>query len=331
MNEAAAHFFQDVPVLVTGGAGFIGSNLVIRLVEYGANVTVLDALIPQHGGNVANLSPVIDNIRLNISDMNSKQTLAHMVANQKFVFHLAGQVSHGDSMREPHLDLQVNCIASMNLVEVCREVNPQVKIVYTSTRQVYGVPHLLPVFEAHPVQPIDVNGINKLAAEYYHILYDRIYGLKSAVLRLTNTYGPRQQIRNDRQGFVGIFIRKALRGERIDLYGSGEQIRDFNYVDDVIDALLLAAMTPDCHGDVYNLGMDPPCSLLDFLALLNSHVPLDYRLIPFPEDRKIIDIGDYFGDFSKFGELTGWVPHTPLNEGLHQTIEFFKRYHEVYV
>ena len=331
MNEQLSRSFSNLPVLVTGGAGFIGSNLVLRLADYGANVTALDALIPQHGGNLLNLQDVHGSVSINICDMDNRQILEHLVADKKIIFHLAGQVSHGDSMREPNLDLRVNCIATMNLLEACRTVNTKVKIIHSSTRQVYGIPRFLPVTEDHPVLPIDVNGINKLAAEYYHLLYDTVYGIHSTVLRLTNTYGPRQQIRNDRQGFAGIFIRKALRGECIELYGSGQQLRDFNFVDDVVDALLLAAITPECHGSVYNLGMSPPYTLIDFLTFLNTYVPLEYRLVPFPDDRKIIDIGDYYGDYSRFSKLTGWQPHTTLEDGLGLTVEFFNRFHEDYV
>lgn len=323
--------FAGQAVLVTGGLGFIGSNLVIRLVQEGADVTVLDALIPQHGGDPRNVAPVADRIRVNICDMNNIDILMHLVEGKRYVFHLAGQVSHGDSMREPHLDLEVNCVASLNLVEACRRANLGATVVYTSTRQVYGVAQALPVAETHPTRPIDVNGINKLAAEYYHLLYDKTYGLKSAVLRLTNTYGPRQQILNDRQGFTGIFIRQALRQEPIRLYGTGEQRRDFNYVDDVVDALLAAALHERCHGEVFNLGADTHESLREFVAVLNRHAPVEHRIVPFPADRKIIDIGDYYGDYRRFHALTGWRPRVDLDEGLRRTVAFFQQHREQYL
>jgi UDP-glucose 4-epimerase len=317
-------------ILITGGLGFIGSNLAIRLVEAGAEVTVADALIPEHGGNRFNIEPVKDRLAVRVVDLRDAATLPDLVRRQDFLFHLAGQVSHGDSMRDPETDLGVNCVSTMNLLEACRHHNPVARLLYTSTRQVYGIAQSLPVNEDHPTRPVDVNGINKLAAEYYHLLYDRTYGLRSAVLRLTNTYGPRQQIRNNRQGFIGILIRQALRGETIRVFGSGRQLRDFNYVDDVVDALLLAAATDGCYGAVLNLGAVRPYSLLEFAELLKAQCGVQYETVPFPEDRRMIDIGDYYGDFARFRKLTGWSPRVDLGEGIERTLAFYRRHREVY-
>ena len=318
-------------VLVTGGLGFIGSNLAIRLVEMGAHVNVIDSLISESGGNPFNVSPVQSQIVINNGDLRDSELLVDAVAGKDFIFHLAGQVSHGDSMREPELDLGMNCISSLHLVEACRHHNPNARLVYTSTRQVYGVPQVLPVTERHPTLPIDVNGINKLAAEYYHLLYDRTYELRSTVLRLTNTYGPRQQIRNDRQGFAGIFIRKALQGEPIQIFGSGEQRRDFNYVDDVVDAILLAADNEACFGKVFNLGAESHYSLNEFIGELNSYRKFETSKIDFPNDKKLIDIGDYYGDFSAFNSLTNWRPKVDLKEGLGRTLEFYEQHQSIYL
>jgi UDP-glucose 4-epimerase len=315
-------------VLITGGLGFIGSNLAIRLIQSGAQVTILDALIPEFGGNRGNLAPVEANLRVNISDMRDRYSLQILVQGQDYVFHLAGQVSHGDSMRDPELDLGVNCLSTINLVEACRRMNPEVRLVYTSTRQVYGVPQNLPVTEDHPTLPIDVNGINKLAAEYYHLLYHRTYGLRSVVLRLTNTYGPRQQIRNGRQGFLGIFIRQALRAETLKVFGTGRQLRDFNYVDDVVDALLMAGVTDGCYGHVLNLGHPRHYSLLDLLAILGHYCQIHYEIVPFPTDKKLIDIGDYYGDYSRLAGLTDWRPGVDLAEGLDRTLEFYREHQD---
>jgi nucleoside-diphosphate-sugar epimerase len=317
-------------VLVTGGLGFIGSNLAIELVAQGAQVQVVDALIPVHGGNRFNLAPVEDAVEVHIADLRDADVVRERVQGIDVVFHLAGQVSHGDSMRDPQLDQAVNVGATINLVEACRHESPEARLVYTSTRQVYGIPRKLPVDESHPTEPIDVNGINKLAAEYYHLLYHRTYGLRSAVLRLTNTYGPRQQIRNDRQSFMGIMIRQALRGETLQLFGTGEQLRDFNYVGDVVDALLRAGATEACMGHVYNLGAPRHYSLLEFVEHLHRECPLEYRLVPFPDDRRIIDIGDYYGDYGAFAAATGWEPAVDLAEGLRLTLESFRAHPEVY-
>lgn len=262
--------------------------------------------------------------------MRDPHSLDVLVREKHYIFHLAGQVSHGDSMRDPQMDLAVNCVSTMNLVESCRRYNSEAKLVYTSTRQVYGVPKQLPVTEDHPTIPIDVNGINKLAAEYYHLLYDRTYDLRSTVLRLTNTYGPRQQIRNNRQGFVGIFIRQALKGEVIKVFGTGQQLRDFNYIDDVVESLLLAALSEDCFGKVFNLGAPSHYSLLDLVHILHELTGVEYEIVPFPEDKKIIDIGDYYGDYTLFNQTTGWQPKIDLREGLSRTIDFYREHHKVY-
>ncbi len=322
--------FADKQVLITGGLGFIGSNLAITLVRLGAHVTIIDSLVPEHGGNAFNIAEVRDRLRVNISDLRDETSLNVLVRDKDYVFHLAGQVSHGDSMRDPKLDLGVNCLSTMNLVEACRHFNPGTRIVHTSTRQVYGVPQQLPVTEAHPTLPIDVNGINKLTSEYYHLLYDRTYGLRSTVLRLTNTYGPRQQIRNNRQGFIGIMIRQSLQGDKIRIFGTGEQVRDFNYVDDVVDALLRAAVHEECYGRVWNLGAPKAYSVIQFVELLAGFTGVSYEIVPFPDDRKIIDIGDYYGDYSAFRKVTGWEPKVDLAEGLERTLASYRQNKQEY-
>jgi nucleoside-diphosphate-sugar epimerase len=322
--------FHGKHVLITGGLGFIGSALAHELVKFGAIVTILDSLIPEFGGNMHNIEGISSKVSLNISDMRDSTSLDVLVRDKDYIFHLAGQVSHGDSMRDPQTDLEVNCVSTMNLVESCRRYNPDVRLIYTSTRQVYGIPQSLPVSESHPVNPIDVNGINKLAGEYYHILYDKTYGLRSSVLRLTNTYGPRQQIRNNRQGFIGIFIRQALKGEKIKIFGDGNQVRDFNYIDDVVHALLLAAGNEKCYGNIYNLGSPNYYSLIQFVDILKEITGVEFETIPFPDDKKIIDIGDYYGDYSLFAKDTGWSPKVDLIEGITRTTDFYNRYKEEY-
>ncbi len=328
MNLADA--FDSRNVLITGGLGFLGSNLAIKLAGYGAKVTILDSLIPQFGGSTHNIEPVRERVTVNISDMRDPNSLDILVRDRDYIFNLAGQVSHGDSMRDPQLDLAVNCVSTMNLVEACRKFNPTARLLYTSTRQVYGRPQRLPVAEDHPTVPIDVNGINKLAAEYYHLLYHTTYGVRSTVLRLTNTFGPRQLLRGNRQGFAAIFIRLALRGETIELYGGGSQLRDFNYVDDVTRAMLLAVTNNACLGKVFNLGSPRACSLVDFVEILKRFCSFRVRSVPFPEDKKIIDIGDYYGDFSKFHAATGWTPSVELAAGLERTIAFYREHKEAY-
>jgi UDP-glucose 4-epimerase len=323
--------FKGARVLVTGGLGFIGSNLARTLHAAGADVTVYDSLIPQHGGDLYNLQGVNENLRIIVADMRDTDALVPAVKGQDYIFHLAGQVSHGDSMREPELDLAVNCTATIKLVEACRYHNSRAVLVNTSTRQVYGRPQFLPVTEEHPTEPVDVNGINKLAAEYYHLLYHRVYDVRSVVLRLTNTYGPRQQIKNERQGMAGVFLNRALRGQDLKLFGTGLQLRDFNYVADVVDALLLAATTPACYGRLFNLAAPNRYSLRDFCEILKSLCGVGYEIVPFPADRKLIDIGDYYGSFARFQEATGWEPRVDLPEGLRRSVEFFRQHQEHYL
>jgi nucleoside-diphosphate-sugar epimerase len=311
-------------VLITGGLGFLGSNLAIRLADCGAEVTLLDSLIHQGGGCLDNIATIRDRVTVNISDLRDANSLETLVRDKDYIFNLAGHVSHADSMRDPQLDLECNCVATLNLVEACRKFAPDTRLLYTSTRQVYGRPQRLPVDEEHPVVPIDVNGIHKLAAEYYHLLYDRVYGLRSTVLRLTNTYGPRQKICDDRHGVAAVFLRQALRGHPIELFGGGRQRRDFNYVDDVVEAMLRAAACPACLGKVFNLGAAQAHSLFEFAAILREHCTFELRCVPFPNDDKLIDIGDYYGDYSAFYRATGWEAKIGLNEGLLRTIAFYR-------
>jgi UDP-glucose 4-epimerase len=322
--------FAERTVLVTGGLGFLGSNLAIRLARRGAQVTIADTLGEQFGGNLANIEPVRDAVTVRTSDLRDPQVVDDLVRDQDYIFHLAGQVSHGDSMRDPKLDWGVNCLATMNLVESCRRHNSNVRTLYTSTRQVYGRPLRLPVDEDHPTAPVDVNGINKLAAEHYHLLYHHTYGLRATVLRLTNTYGPRQHLRTNRQGFTTVFMRQALRGETINLFDGGHQRRDFNYVEDVVDAMMVAIISDCCLGRVFNLGGHETYSLRDFVNALARHCDFDVRSVPFPAERKLIDIGDYRGDFSRFRAATGWQPRVSLGEGLARTVAFYREHRETY-
>jgi nucleoside-diphosphate-sugar epimerase len=233
-------------------------------------------------------------------------------------------------MEDPLTDLDINCRSQLSVLECCREMNPDVRIVYASTRQLYGRPQYLPVDENHPKHPVDVNGINKLAAEKYYTLYSEIYGIHTVSLRLTNTYGPRQQLRGDGQGFAGIFLRKAISGETIKIFGDGTQVRDFNYVDDVVDAFLLATKLDDLKGGVFNLGHSATYSLLQFVEILKGLCEFDYELVPFPPQHEAIDIGDYYSDYSVFSDATGWEPQVDLEEGLRKTVEYFRSRRPLY-
>lgn len=323
--------FSGANVLITGGAGFIGSNLARRLVGAGATVTIADSFIPEYGGNMANLEGLRHKIFLNITDVRDPHAMRHLIQGQDFLFNLAGQTSHMDSMADPFTDLEINARAQLSILEACRVHNPDVKIVFAGTRQIYGRPDYLPVDEKHPVRPVDINGIHKVAGEWYHLLYNNVYGLRSSVLRLTNTYGPCMRIKDARQTFVGIWIRLILEGKPFEVWG-GEQLRDFTYVDDCVDALLLAAQNPKADGSAYNLGGDSVVSLRELAeTLIAAHGDGTYVLREFPAERKKIDIGDYYSDDTRIRKELGWKPNVPLAEGLQRTLAYFSPQLEQYL
>jgi len=317
--------YRDKKILITGGLGFIGSNLALRLVEMGAVVTLVDSLIPEYGGNLWNIEPVRERLNVNISDVRDEHSMKYLVQGHDYLFNLAGQTSHVDSMNNPFPDLEINARAQLSILEACRRYNPDIKLVFASTRQLYGAPQYLPVDERHPLCPVDVNGINKLAGEWYHLVYNNAYGIRASVLRLTNTYGPRMRIKDARQTFLGIWMRRILEGKPLLVFGDGKQIRDFNYVDDVVDALLMAGASDDANGMIFNLGADDPITLNDTAELMiNLNGGGSMEIVPFPDERKNIDIGDYYADYRKIRARLGWKPTTPLSEGLAMTLDYFR-------
>jgi UDP-glucose 4-epimerase len=327
MEFGMDELYKDRAVLITGGLGFIGSNLARRLADLGARVTVVDSLIPDYGGNRFNIAGYEGRICIDIADVRDPYAMRALVVGQDVIFNLAGQVSHIDSMTDPLTDLEINARSQLSILEACRYENPGVKIVYAGTRQQYGKPRYLPLDEDHLQSPTDVNGVNKLAGEWYHIVYHTAYGLRTTSLRLTNTYGPRQLIKHNRQGFIGWFIRQAVEGHTIQLYGDGSQLRDLTYVGDVVDAFLLAGTAEAANGRVYNLGGAAPISLYD---LAKQIVELagkgDVRCVPWPEERKKIDIGDVYSSYTRIETELGWRPTTPLRQGLAHTLAYYNEH-----
>ncbi|MBX5491950.1 MAG: NAD-dependent epimerase/dehydratase family protein [Chloroflexi bacterium] len=329
MDRALA-YYPGKRVAITGGLGFIGSNLARRLVALGSDVLLIDSMVPDYGGNLANVDDIRDRVRINFADIRDVYAMSYLVQGQDIIFNLAGQVSHIDSMRDPYTDLEINCRAQLSLLEACRYHNPTVKIVYASTRQVYGRPLRTPVDETHVARPTDVNGINKLAGESYHIVYNNAYGVRSTVLRLTNTYGPRQLMKHNRQGFLPWFVRQVLDDQEIQIYGDGQQRRDFTYVDDVVDAFLLVGCTSHTDGEIYNLGGDS-ASLLEVVKLLIELAGRGrYRLVPWPAEKRAIDIGSYEADYRKLTAAVGWYPRTSLADGLREMIRYYEQRRQYY-
>jgi UDP-glucose 4-epimerase len=323
--------YQDKNVLITGGLGFIGSNLACRLVKLGARVTIVDSLIPSHGGNHFNVGDFRDHVTVNISDVRDPHAFRHLLKGQEYLFNLAGQTSHFDSMEDPQTDLDINANAQLSILEACRRTNPEVKVVFASTRQVYGRPKYLPVDEKHPIDPVDVNGINKLAGEGYHLIYQKVYGIRSCVLRLTNTYGPRMRVKDARQTFLGLWIHDILNGKPVQIYGNGTQLRDFSYVDDCVGALLLAASTETSNGKIYNLGGLEVIALKDLALLMTKQgYGGSFHLVTFPPERKTIDIGDYYADYSLIRRELGWAPEVGLSEGLLRTLQYYEEHGRQY-
>lgn len=320
-------------VLITGGLGFIGSTLARRLVDLKAKVTLVDSLIPEYGGNLFNLAGIRHRLKVNIADIRDQHGMEYLVQNQDIIFNLAGTLSHIDSMTDPFTDLDVNVRSQLSLLEACRHHNPQVKIIYAGTRNQYGKAQYLPVDEKHPLEPTDINGINCNAAEWYHLLYHRVYSLKTASLRLTNTFGPRHQMKHSRQGVLNWFVRQIIDHQPIQIFGTGKQIRDVNYVDDVVEAFLLVAASnsPKVWGQAFNLG-GTPTSLTNFVkTAIRIAGQGSFIIAPYPGKLlKDIEIGNYIANWKKIQRTVSWRPRTSLATGISQTLAFYRRYKRHY-
>jgi UDP-glucose 4-epimerase len=325
------NLFAGGKVLITGGMGFIGSNLARELVRLKASVVIIDSMFPSYGGNDFNIKDLKGKCKIVIKDMGEQSLINNLVKGQDFIFSLAGQVSHVDSLEKPFWDLENNCRAQLSLLEACKKYNPKAKIVFAGTRGQYGKYMYLPVDENHPMKPVDINGINKMAAESYYLLYHRNYGLRTVSLRLTNTYGPRMQMRNNAQGFLNLFIRSAMDGKDIEIFGKGAQIRDFNYIDDVTSAFLTSAANKDSDGQSFNLGSDMPISIIDVAKLVIELCGRGkIKHVPFPEEYKMTEVGNYVSNNTKIKKILGWKPRVPLRKGLGNTIDYYKKYKEHY-
>ncbi len=325
-------FYRDRRVMITGGLGFIGSNLARQLVDLGADVLIIDSLIADYGGNLFNIRGIEDRVRVNIADVREESAMQYLVRDREVIFNLAGQVSHLDSMRDPYTDLEINCRAQLSMLEACRRRNPDTKVVFAGTRQVYGKPDHLPVDERHLVRPTDINGINKVAGEYYHLVYNNVFGVRACSLRLTNVYGPRQLIRHSRQGFIAWFVRLAIEGREVQVFGDGSQLRDFVFVEDAADAFLRAGASDACNGEVFNVGGTEPISHRELVELLLEIAGTgSVRYVEWPSEQRRIDIGSFYSDSSRFRQTTGWTAAVGLREGLTRTVAYFREHFPHYV
>jgi UDP-glucose 4-epimerase len=313
-------------VLITGGLGFIGSNLAIRLVAEGAEVAIVDSSVAGCGANLHNLAPVRDRVRLIPAGICEAESFREDLAGAEIIFNLAGEISHTHSMQFPERDLQINAVAQLQFLLACRQHAPGRRIVYASTRQLYGTPLYLPVDESHPVNPIDFNGVHKFAASNYHLLMSRSGEIDGITLRLTNVYGPRMALNIPCQGFLSNFMRRLLLGQTVEIYGDGNQLRDPIYVDDAVDAFLRAGAIEHPPSRIYNVGGPEALSLSEVaraaVAAAGAPDPV-YR--PFPEHQKKIDIGSYYTDTTRIRTDMGWVPSVRFDDGIRRTIEYYRR------
>ena len=332
MTASLGEFYRGRRVMITGGLGFIGSNLARRLVDLGADILLVDSLIPDYGGNRFNIAGIEERVRVNIADVRQASTMNYLVQDREIIFNLAGQVSHIDSMRDPHTDLEINCTSQLTILEACRHHNPRAKVIYASTRQIYGKPDFLPVTERHLVRPTDVNGINKAAGEYYHLVYNNVFGVRACALRLTNVFGPRQLLRHNRQGFIAWFIRLVVEDKEIQVFGDGTQVRDFVYVDDAVQAFLLAGASDACDGEAFNVGGSEPIAHRDLVRLLVEIAGTGrYRFVEWPPEKKVIDIGSFYADSTRFNQACGWTPAVSLREGLSRTVAYYREHLAQYI
>lgn len=317
---------KNKKILITGGMGFVGSNLSIRLASLGAEVLIVDNMLPRQGGNLFNIEPVKDKVKINISDIRNPTSMNHLVKGMDYIYHIAGQVNHVDSVKDPLNDLSINVEGTLVLMEALRKNNPNARVIFTGTRGEYGSSLTLPVAENHAINPIGIYAITNFAAERIILTYHNLHHIKSLCLRITNTFGPRHQMAHDEYGVFNWFIRKAMDNEVIPLFGDGRILRDYLYIDDLIDSLITVALSDNAYGEVYNVGTGIPLSFLDLaqkIIEIAGSGKINYT--EFTTERKALEPGDYYADITKIKNTIGWEPKVSLDDGINKTIEFYKK------
>lgn len=319
--------YKNAKVLITGGLGFIGSNLAIELNKLGAQVTLVDSMIPEYGGNLFNIESIKNKVTINFCSITDVNAINYLVEGVDFIFHLAGQGSHSVSLIDPFLDIECNMMATLNLLEACKKNNQKAKIIFTGTRGQYRPNIELPATESSDMTPNTIYGVTNLAAEKLMLIYNNLFELKTIQTRISNVYGYRAQMRNNKYGVPNWFLRLAIDGEEIPIYGTGRIKRDFLFIDDLIRALLLLPLQDNCFGEVFNIGVPSPSNYLEFATLaIEKSGKGSLKMTPFPKDSKDQEAGDYFPDISKIMKFVGWKPVTSLQDGISKSIDYYKEH-----
>lgn len=316
--------YRGKRVLITGGLGFIGSNTAQKLVHYGARITIVDSLHPLYGGNLTNVAEIRDEVTLHVGDYRDQSLMKPLVRDTDIIFNLAGQVSYIDSSRIPFEDLDLNCRGTLQLLELCRELNPEVRVVFASSRLVLGKILSQPVREDHPTEPLSLYGVHKLAAEKYHRVYAAGYGIRTVVLRITNPYGERQQLKHGKYSLPGWFMRLVLEGKPITIFGDGSQLRDYLYATDLADAFLAVGLSDAPPGELFNCGVGRSVAFREMAETVVRVVgkgTIEY--VPWPGDYERVETGDVNFDVGKLRGMTGWNPSVSLAEGIERMYRYF--------
>jgi nucleoside-diphosphate-sugar epimerase len=325
MNELSTQI-SGRSVLITGGLGMIGSTLAHKLVAYGAKVTVLDACIEPFGANMFNIADIKDRIQVNICDIRDKESIKFLVRDQDIIFNLAAQICHNDSIENPHLDADINYIGHLNVLDCIRRYNKGAVVVHSGSRLQFGEIKYNPVDEAHPLNPRTPYALNKTAAENTYQFYNKIHGINTIAFRIANPYGPRSQMKHHKYSMINWFIRLAMEGKPIRIFGDGSQVRDYIYVDDLADCFIAAAINPDCYGEVFNVGSGEGTRFREMVQIILEVVGNGtYEYVPWPEDYINVETGDYITDIGKISDTTGWTPSTCLKDGILKTYEYYKK------